>query len=75
MANVKCVNPLSYDLSAQVNKPAEIIHLQDFNLNSFSHCNLKRKQLINSLKHFALFLKAFNVISQPNVDRIDEILE
>ena len=75
LANVKCVNPLSYDLSAQVNKPAEIIHLQDFNLNSFSHCNLKRKALINSLKHFALFLKAFNVISQPNVDRIDEILE
>lgn len=75
LANVKCVNPLSYDLGAQMNKPAEIIHLQDFNLNSFSHCNLKRKQLINSLKHFALFLKAFNVISQPNVDRIDEILE
>ena len=73
---MKCVNPLSYDLNSQVNKPAyEIIHLQDFNLNSFSHCSLKRKQLINSLKHFALFLKAFNVISKPNVDRINEILE
>lgn len=77
LANVKCVNPLNYDLSAQANnKPADLIpHLQDFDLNSFSHCNLKRKQLINSLKHFAIFLSAFNVISKPDVDRINEIIE
>ena len=76
LANVKCVNLLNYDLSSQLaNKPSEIVHLQDFNLNSFSHCNLKRKQLINSLKHFASFLKAFNVINAVNVERINEILE
>lgn len=80
--------PLKYDLSKLVNVKCSLrydglqtwteataqMHLMDFSLNSFTHCSLRKQQLVQAIKHYALFLRSFSVLPQSSLERIDQIL-
>ena len=71
LINIKC--SLKHDTMPAWNGSNQV-HLMDFALASFDHCNLRKRQLIEALKHYALFLRAFSVLPQSSLERIDEIL-